>query len=341
MAAARAAASGAVFVADVAGEPGGGESEPCGNPACTLDGGAIIPFSGAIPTGSGGRVQSRALVSVTASVDTLFPHCTDPGHQGPWRAQWVEQPRAGGHNTKLADFGALASGATGTSRLRSISNPGNDVPDLLWTGRNVQCAQFHIVGRPASDHLLKGRVLASCTTGCASRHPGLAGVKVDVRGDRSLGTRTDGDGYYAAVLPRGSYTVAPRGIVSEPPSRRVALSRDISGLDFDDTAAGRVTLGSLGSFDIVTVSLAGSGSSAKTIIVTKLVDESSAAIQQAVAQGITFPTGIVVAFKPGTHQPSLTDTLTDVTISSAVIGRGDGATEALNLVPRSQSIHRP
>ncbi len=149
----RAAAAGsAAFTADVVGEVGASGQDGCGNSTCTLDADQIVPATGRFPNSPDGRVQSGVAVSVTTSVNTAFPGCSQSGAQGPWHGQWMEQSRNGGPNVPnvtLADFGALASGATVTRTLPSFSpaaGAGEFEAVWVWTGADVQCAQFHFVG---------------------------------------------------------------------------------------------------------------------------------------------------------------------------------------------------
>jgi hypothetical protein len=150
---ARPASHGQTFIAGVAGENGGGESQPCLDPACTRDGGPIIPAKGSFPVVNG--TLDAQSVTVTASTDTEFPGCSEA--KGPWQASWVAQPTnpADHRDVKLADFGPLSSGTAATRILPPLANEQTYNQVLFWTGTQSQCAQFQLVGDDVACGSLK------------------------------------------------------------------------------------------------------------------------------------------------------------------------------------------
>jgi hypothetical protein len=105
---------------------------------------------------------------------------------------------------------------------------------LLWTP-------------PRGNHEISGTVSVGCegATTCGPRVP-LANATIDVRGNQTFSTTTDGSGKYSASVPKGSYIMSPGlgGGYRYTPSRhsvRVTDS-DVKNVDFTACAASSVVI---------------------------------------------------------------------------------------------------
>lgn len=122
---------------------------------------------------------------------------------------------------------------------------GVDFPQFGQTGTTIVSDGFVVTGGGRLE--LSGRVTRSGADGASTI--GVAGVTVRASGPVTKETTTDASGHYSLLLRRGSYTVTA-GADAVPAERRVALERDVHGVDFvassaaielQSTSAGRLT----------------------------------------------------------------------------------------------------
>ena len=172
------------------------------------------------------------------------------------------------------------------------------------------------------------------------------GVTVQATGSNGQVTSamTGANGQYNLSLVPGTYTVGPVGRTFMPASRKVTLTGFTSNVDFDDEPVGMVTLGAAGlSFGVATYSLglapglhgSGSGPLQPGTVVTKPLDNTSAQIQKANADGELFPIAFLDVYQPGTTNIALTYQLKNAGVEQFLTLGGQPLTEEVTISAQS------